>query len=160
MTKGAPPVDPPEILSGESKAEWDRLARLLSDQGTLAATDRGALAAYCRAWARWSEAEQQIDATGGPVVKSPSGYPIQNPWLAVAGAAFKTMLPLMRELGLTPRTARRCSAEGEPGAANYDLLGFNSAALAKLVEPPASAAKARSAKGAKVKRARKKARAA
>jgi P27 family predicted phage terminase small subunit len=88
-------------LNAEAIAEWRRVTPLLANVGTL---DRTALALYCAAWARWTKAEAEI-ATTGEVVKSPSGFPIQNPWRTVANQAYKQLHAMLREFGLSP-TAR------------------------------------------------------
>ena len=45
--------------------------------------DRAALAAYCGACALWPEATLQIEKSGA-LIKSPQGFPIQSPYLAIA----------------------------------------------------------------------------
>jgi len=45
--------------------------------------DRAALAACCGAYALWAEATEAIQKYG-TMVKSPSGYPQQSPYVAVA----------------------------------------------------------------------------
>jgi P27 family predicted phage terminase small subunit len=41
------------------------------------------------------------------LVKSPSGYAIQNPWLSIANKAFDQMMKLMTEFGMTPSSRSR-----------------------------------------------------
>lgn len=51
--------------------------------GVLTLVDRAVLAAYRQAWGRWVEAEEKLKET--PVMlKTPSGYVQQSPWLSVA----------------------------------------------------------------------------
>jgi len=45
--------------------------------------DRAALASYCGAYALWAEAMEAFQKYG-TMVKSPSGYPIQSPYVAIA----------------------------------------------------------------------------
>lgn len=96
----------PRTLKGEARTEWKRIANLLAEQGRLSALDRAALAIYCNAWQRWTDAEKQITETGGPVVKSPSGYPIANPWLSVSNQAAKQVHGMLRHLGLSSGAKR------------------------------------------------------
>src|SRR5580704_4521684 len=70
----------PRHLNKEARAEWHRISKELVTIGLLTSIDRAALAAYCVAYSRWIEAEHNI-AKFGHVVKAPSGYPIQNPFL-------------------------------------------------------------------------------
>ena len=93
--------EPPEIVTGEARIEWDRLAPLLVSSGVLTTLDGGTLASYCVAFARWLEAERQI-AAQGTIVKSPSGYPIIIPYLSISNRALKQMKEFGALLGLNP----------------------------------------------------------
>ena len=98
--------DCPPHLTEEARAEWERLAAELHQLGLLTRIDRAALAAYCVCWARWISAERQI-VEQGEVVKSPNGYPIQNPYLSVANEALRQMKSYLVEFGLTPSSRTR-----------------------------------------------------
>ncbi|HEY8667796.1 MAG TPA: phage terminase small subunit P27 family [Tepidisphaeraceae bacterium] len=103
-TKAAPKC--PDHLSDAAKVEWERMVRLLLPQGMLTVIDGDQLALYCQAYARWAEAEREL-ATGGTVVKSPNGYPIQNPYLSVATTAMKQMAQYLPRFGMTPADRSR-----------------------------------------------------
>lgn len=103
----------PRHLSKEAKAEWRRISEELSAMGLLTKVDRAALAAYCEAWARWCEAERQIQKFG-LVVKSPSGYPMQNPYVGIANTALDQMRKFLVEFGMTPSSRSRLSVETTP----------------------------------------------
>ena len=111
--KAVPPApDPaipecPEHLSDLARGEWQRLAAELYALGLLTKLDRAALAAACVCWARWVESEQQMTETGGAVIKSPNGYPIQNPYLSIANEALRQLKGYLIELGLTPGSRGR-----------------------------------------------------
>jgi P27 family predicted phage terminase small subunit len=45
--------------------------------------DRGALASYCGAYALWAEATEAIQKYG-VLIKAPSGFPVQSPYLSIA----------------------------------------------------------------------------
>lgn len=113
----------PKHLSEVAKAEWARMVRLLGC-GVLKATDQAALAMYCQAYGRWVEAEIHI-LEHGTVVKSPNGYPIQNPYLSVANKAMEQMLKLLPGMGLTPADRSRIHSEPEKDVDDEDarLLG-------------------------------------
>lgn len=119
---GTPPC--PQSLSPKARQEWKRITAELRALNLLTQLDRAALAIYCNAWARWVEAEEQV-AKLGAVVKSPSGFPIQNPYLAIANAAGEHMRKIMTEFGLTPASRTRISTGGpqqqQPGS---DLAKF------------------------------------
>ena len=98
----------PAELTGDARVEWDRIAPVLSGMGVLTHADQALLAAYCLAWGRMLHAERELAKTG-EVVKSPSGYPIQNPWLAVCNRAGKDMKGYAEQLGLSPTARGRVS---------------------------------------------------
>ena len=100
----------PAHLSDVARKEWRRLAKPLGDMGILSVADRAALAAYCQVWARWVEAEEQLQKTP-PLLKTPSGYVQQSPWLSIANKQLEIMGRYMAELGLTPSSRTRLPAE-------------------------------------------------
>jgi P27 family predicted phage terminase small subunit len=96
-------------------AEWRRLMPMLRRCRQITEADRGALLALCLEWSRYIHATQQI-ATLGLVVKAPSGYPIQNPYLPIATKALAGCNKLWPELGLTPSSRSRVRRDGDgPG---------------------------------------------
>lgn len=105
----------PAHLTPEAAIEWNRVSQELNEAGLLAKADRGALAAYCQTWARWVDAETQLAKTG-TVVKAPSGYPIQSPYLAIANKALELMRSFMVEFGMTPVSRARVGAKPAGGA--------------------------------------------
>lgn len=102
----------PAHLSGAARTEWRRLATPLHEAGLLTLADRAALAAYCQAWARWVEAEEHLSKTP-PLLKTPSGYVQQSPWLSVANKQMELMGRYMTELGLTPVARTRLGLQAE-----------------------------------------------
>lgn len=83
--------------------------------GVLSITDRAALAAYCQAWARWVEAEEKLRETP-MLIRTPSGYAQQSPWLSIANKQMELMGRYMAELGLTPAARARLPANAVPDA--------------------------------------------
>ena len=63
------------------------------------------------AWSQWQGATAQVQKLG-PIIKSPNGFPIQNPYLAVANRAWKTVQGLLVEFGMTPASRSRVTAAG------------------------------------------------
>jgi P27 family predicted phage terminase small subunit len=96
----------PACLGEEARKEWKRLARELGDLGLLTRIDRGMLAAYCQAHALWVEAVSSI-VRYGTMVKSPNGYPMQSPYVAVANKQVDIMVRIASELGMTPSSRTR-----------------------------------------------------
>ena len=91
----------PACLGDEARKEWQRLAKELGELGLLTGLDRGLLAAYCQAHALWVEAVSSIERYG-TMVKSPNGYPMQSPYVAVANKQVEIMVRIAAELGMTP----------------------------------------------------------
>jgi P27 family predicted phage terminase small subunit len=101
--------DCPAELGPVAKREWDRLVVELAKLNLLTNLDRAALAAYCGAYALWAEATQAIQKFG-TMVKSPSGYPIQSPYVAIANRQAEIMMRISSEFGFTPGSRSRISA--------------------------------------------------
>ena len=76
----------------------------------LTTIDRAALAAYCQAYGRRVEAEEQMKKTPA-MLKTPSGYVQQSPWLSVANKQLEIMRRYMTELGMMPATRSRVAAQ-------------------------------------------------
>jgi P27 family predicted phage terminase small subunit len=74
--------------------------------GVLTVIDRAALAAYCQCYAKWVEAERKLKETP-PLLKTPSGYVQQSPWVAIANKQLELMGRYMAELGMTPAARSR-----------------------------------------------------
>jgi P27 family predicted phage terminase small subunit len=102
----------PACLGEEASKEWKRLARELGDLGLLTRIDRGMLAAYCQAHALWVEAVSSIERYG-TMVKSPNGYPMQSPYVAVVNKQVEIMVRIAAEFGMTPSSRTRIRV-GEP----------------------------------------------
>ena len=113
--------DCPAELGLVARREWDRLAAELASLKILTALDRAALAAYCNAYGLWAEAIEAIQKYG-TMVKSPSGYPIQSPYVSIANRQAEIMMRIASEFGFTPASRSRISApvEREPGL--FDLF--------------------------------------
>jgi P27 family predicted phage terminase small subunit len=105
------PTCPPE-LSPVARAEWERLAPELGELGLITNLDRAALAAYCGAYALWAEAMVAIQKYG-TMVKAPSGYPMQSPYIGLANRQAELMIRLSAEFGFTPASRSRISTPQE-----------------------------------------------
>jgi P27 family predicted phage terminase small subunit len=99
------PDSPPELTTA-AKREWDRLVAELSPFRILTSLDRPALAAYCSAYALWAEATKALQEHG-LMVRSPTGYPIQSPYLSIANRQAEIMMRIGAEFGLTPASRSR-----------------------------------------------------
>lgn len=85
------------------------LAPVLVRLKLLSKLDRAAFAAYCQAWARHVEAEEQI-AKASALAFTHNGYPIVNPWATISKQSVDQMCKFLSEFGLTPAARTRISA--------------------------------------------------
>jgi P27 family predicted phage terminase small subunit len=92
-----------------AQREWARLTKELSKLGLITQLDRGALATYCGAYAMWVEAMEQIQKYG-TMVKSPNGFPVQSPYLAIANRQAEIMMRIASEFGFTPASRSRITS--------------------------------------------------
>jgi P27 family predicted phage terminase small subunit len=65
-------MNAPEFLTEAAADKWYELAPMLSRNGLLTEADLDALSVYCQTWARWIEAEEQLE-TGGATTVAQSG---------------------------------------------------------------------------------------
>lgn len=123
----AVPVHAPECpahLIAEAKAEWERIIPQLLRFRLIAELDTASLSLYCQAYGRWQQAEKSIadmaakTSGDGMLIKAPSGYPIQNPYLAIANRAMEDCNKYLQAFGLSP------SARAKVTPANQQLELF------------------------------------
>jgi P27 family predicted phage terminase small subunit len=111
----------PEELGEVARREWNRLVHELASLGLLTNLDRAALAAYCGAYAMWAEATQAIQKYGS-MVKSPTGYPVQSPYVAIANRQAEIMMRIASEFGFTPASRSRISTSSAAAPSLFDNL--------------------------------------
>lgn len=115
----------PIELGPIARREWDRMVAQLAPLRILTQLDRAALASYCGAYAMWAEATEAIQKYG-TMVKSPSGYPVQSPYVAIANRQTEIMMRIASEFGFTPASRSRISAPAEHEPTLFDKLGTTS----------------------------------
>ncbi len=119
--KQLPPC--PDFLEGRARKEYFRIGRKLERMGVLTEVDDLALIGLCQSWAEYLEATEQASKTG-MLVKSPSGYPILNPYVTLANQALKRVRSFLTEFGMTPSSRSRIVADPqrESGANEWETL--------------------------------------
>ena len=100
-TVAAPIIECPPELGDAARKEWDRIVPHLAKTGVLTEFDLGPLAIYCASFGQWLEANAAIQQYG-TMLKSPNGYPVQSPHVAIANKAADTLLKIAVEFGFTP----------------------------------------------------------
>lgn len=116
--------DCPGHLTEDAKAEWARIMPLLMRYRIVSDTDTAALALYCQSYARWQQAEAKL-AESGLLIKAPSGYPIQNPYLAIVNRAMEDCHKYLQQFGLSPSARTRVTVNIQG-----DLFGFSDEEMA------------------------------
>jgi len=111
---------PPDWLSGEGRAVWAVEFPKLVRNSMITDIDLNAFARYCHACGRFQVAESYVKKQG-EVLISPSGFPIQNPYLAVSNRAQEQMHKAETEFGMTPSSRSRVSPVVSKKAANRFL---------------------------------------
>jgi P27 family predicted phage terminase small subunit len=116
----APIIECPPELSPLARQEWDLLVAHLAATGVLTQFDRGPLAIYCAAYGLWIEAIGAIEKHGS-MIKSPSGYPVHSPYLAIANRQAEIMTRIAAEFGFTPASRGRLWMMSSSGPKLVDL---------------------------------------
>ena len=111
----------PACLDGEARKEWKRVVAELTELGLLTRLDRGLLAAYCQAHALWVEAVSSIERYG-TMVKSPNGYPMQSPYVAVVNKQVEIMGRIAAEFGMTPSSRTRIRVGERPPEDPFEVF--------------------------------------
>ncbi len=112
----------PDELGPVAKVEWDRLVGELASLRIVTNLDRAALAAYCGAYAMWAEATQAIQ-TYGSMIKSPTGFPMQSPYVSMANRQAEIMMRISSEFGFTPASRSRLRAPRDEAPGLFDFSG-------------------------------------
>jgi P27 family predicted phage terminase small subunit len=121
---------PPKHLSDEAKVEWGRISEELYKMGLLSNIDRSALAAYCQAYARWSQAERKLTEIAkkdeifeGLLSQTKNGNWIQNPLIGIANKAMADMVKYATEFGMTPSSRSRVESRSVENKSNFADFG-------------------------------------
>ena len=102
-------------MDADTPPQGVNFARRNTNMGVISIVDRAVLAAYCQAYGRWVEAEEKLRETP-LLIKTPSGYVQQSPWLTVANRQMELMGRYMAEIGLTPASRSRITAYAQAAA--------------------------------------------
>jgi P27 family predicted phage terminase small subunit len=126
----------PAGLSEMAQQEWKDILPILRDMKVLTAADGKALAAYCHNFARWLQAESEMDRHGIMIEEPILGGPIddreivgykykRNPCNSISNDAQKIMKSFLIEFGLTPasRAKLRVEKPSEPDPFDAYLAG-------------------------------------
>ncbi|HEY7230190.1 MAG TPA: phage terminase small subunit P27 family [Pseudolabrys sp.] len=127
--------DCPVELGPSARREWDRLVGQLAPLRILTPLDRAALAAYCGAYGLWAEATEAIQKYG-VMVKSPTGFPMQSPYVAIANRQAEIMMRIASEFGFTPASRSRISTPTPEEPSLLDLIESETDSTAEAADNP------------------------
>jgi P27 family predicted phage terminase small subunit len=117
-TLPAAPIDPPDWLPPDARAEWRRLAPELHGLGLLTELDQSVFAAYCASVARWREAERQLARTeGGSLADADHARVVRAARLAMADA-----MKFGQAFGLGSHARARLASNGSGPGKFHGLL--------------------------------------
>src|SRR5262245_44167589 len=106
----------PDHLTGDARAEWERIAPELAKVGLLTRIDQTALALYCEFYADWRDASKRCatDADGRErkVISQRSGNIVENPYYAIKRRSAEMMHKFLTAFGMTP--VARSNIEAAP----------------------------------------------
>ena len=141
LTLDATIPDPPPMLADETVNEvlahwrqrglehWDRLTGYLAESNLLTQVDGDALALLCLAFVEYEEADKEVSLYGMTVMSDKGGV-YQHPAVGVRTNAWKKILRLCREFGMTP--SARASLKAGDGKEEEDVLAKAIAELGKV----------------------------
>lgn len=112
----------PAWLSKDAKAEWNRVAPILTDRRTLTEADLGTLESYCTATGTVREAQRAI-SRDGLIIETDKG-PKRHPAFGIMNAAMTTARLCAAELGLTPVSRSRPAIRDEADDDDVSDLGL------------------------------------
>ena len=104
----------PRWLKGEARKEWNRVVPELDRLGLLTVVDRAALVTYCQAWARWVDAEANIEQYGSVLKAKKSEYFQVSPYITISKQSALLVKAFCQEFGLTPASRTRISVPEPP----------------------------------------------
>jgi len=106
--------DPPSYMSEPALTHWDRMVQAAQKVRVLTEADGDALAMLCVAFEEWKNADI-IVRDEGEVCDSVKGGKYQHPAVGIRSNAWKKIVRMLREFGLTPsaRAGMKIAANGE-----------------------------------------------
>ena len=115
------PPEPPEWLSTEARAEWDRVLPGLARLDLLKPEDRAGLASYCEAVAEFRQASEVI-AREGLTIEARQGE-IPHPAVGIRRAAGREVRAWAGHFGLTPSTEQALARGADDGDEDDNPFG-------------------------------------
>jgi P27 family predicted phage terminase small subunit len=99
----------PTGLSDDAKALWKNYSAQLHSLGVLTTNDATALLLLVNAHVSYLTLETEI-ATHGHMIRGRMGEMVRNPAVAMRNDAWKRLLKILQEFGMSPSSRTRISA--------------------------------------------------
>jgi P27 family predicted phage terminase small subunit len=106
--------EPPDWLSAEARAEWDRITPGLERLDLFKPEDRAGLTVYTETWSTYVAAVAPLPDEGLTLVNPDSGHTSVHPCVQIAHNAGQLLLRYAAEFGLTPSAERRLGSITPP----------------------------------------------
>lgn len=115
---------PSAVVAADARAmrHWE-LVMEEAAPGHIVRLDTALLERFCKCMSRLEEAEIKLEQTT-TMLKSPNGFPIQSPYLAVVNKQTELSVKLASELGITPAMRNRMGAHDAEDAADDPTAHF------------------------------------
>lgn len=113
--------DPPDHLSDEAKALWQRVGPKFAAMGVMAQVDELAFAMLCESYAAWADLIRR--ARRGETIVKVHGQSIPSPYLVRADREAEKVRRLLAEFGGSPAARARLTVE-KPSTPADELQNF------------------------------------
>ncbi len=115
--------DCPEWIKGDALAEWDRIVPQLVERFMVSPVDVATLAAYCKAYASWKKAEQQLEEEGQTFIDNRGNIKV-HPLCGVALKYLTEIRQIASEFGFSPSARRKIGAPPPDQQDDTELRAF------------------------------------
>lgn len=121
-------IEAPSHLDTYGLEEWNRIISGLRAMKIVAPLDKSALAAYCSAYSRWRNAEEELNklketnSLNALILKTVSGNYIQQPLIGIANKAANDMVRYAAEFGLTPAARAKLGVTPQKEKSKFEGL--------------------------------------
>lgn len=113
---------PPPHLDQIAVAKWIELLVILEGRGPLDAATLDGLGCYAAAFSQWANATAQVKELGS-VIRSPSGFAIESPFVKIAERAARAMKQWGDVLQLHRKAKPQAIEQPADGGGFLRLLG-------------------------------------
>jgi len=114
--------EPPAYMSALAREEWARVYPEMVEKLVLKRVDRRSLEAYCEAYAEYRFAAMNLAKSKTQIFRTPNGAVQQVPYVSMKRNWMLVMLRYASELGITPSSRSRISADDTSDKGNEQLL--------------------------------------